>query len=139
MPSSLRFVVLLVALAVIAAPISVAVIHGQDKREARINAERMTGGDATRGKAAVRRYGCAGCHAIEAAGDASGQVGPPLSEIASHAEIAGKLPNVPDQMIFWLRHPQQVIPGNGMPDQAIAERDARDIAAYLYTLRPQAN
>jgi len=28
-----------------------------------------------------------------------------------------------------------VIPGNAMPDMGVSEGDARDIAAYLYTLR----
>jgi cytochrome c2 len=139
MPSSLRFILLLCTLAAVAAPISIAVIHEQDAREARINAEQMTHGNAERGEAAVRRYGCDGCHVIEGIGGANGQVGPALSDIASRTEIAGKFPNVPDQMILWLRHPQQMIPGNGMPDQAIGERDARDIAAYLYTLRTPAN
>jgi cytochrome c2 len=139
MPSSLRFILLLCACAVVAAPISVAVIHRQDVREARINAEQMTHGDVERGKAAIRRYGCGSCHAIQGVSGADGQVGPPLSEIASRAQIAGKLPNLPDQMTLWLRHPQAVIPGNGMPDQAIPERDARDVAAFLYTLRRPAN
>jgi cytochrome c2 len=139
MPSSLRFVLLLATIAIIAAPVSVAVIHHQDVRAARISAEQMTHGNADRGEAAVSRYGCGGCHSISGASGAKGQVGPPLSEIAAHSEIAGKLANVPDNMILWLRHPQDIVPGNGMPDQGIGDADARDIAAYLYTLRPPAN
>jgi cytochrome c len=38
-------------------------------------------------------------------------------------------------MVRWIRDPQQVVPGNAMPDMAINQPDARDIAAYLYTLR----
>lgn len=135
MPSSLRFILLLSALAVIAAPISIATIHEQDVREARVNAEQMTHGNAHRGKLAFRRFGCGGCHEAELGSGANGQVGPSLSGIASRTEIAGKLSNTPDHLMLWIRHPQQVIPGNGMPDQGIGEADARDIAAYLYTLR----
>lgn len=135
MPSSLRFVLLLIVTAAIAAPISIAVVHGQDVSAARINAEAMTHGDSARGKAAIRRHGCGACHSIAGINDADGQVGPPLATIASRTEIAGVLPNQPDQMIRWLRHPQAVLPGNGMPDLGLSEAEARDIAAYLYTLR----
>ena len=139
MPSSLRFVLLLSALAVVSAPVAVVVIHKQDVHAARINAEQITHGNVDRGKAAIQRYGCGGCHAITGISGADGQVGPSLAKIAAQAELAGKLPNTPDAMIIWLRHPQEVVPGNGMPDLGIGDADARDIAAYLYTLRPQAN
>jgi cytochrome c2 len=35
-------------------------------------------------------------------------------------------------MVRWLMHPQALIPGTGMPELGMTERDARDIAAYLY-------
>jgi cytochrome c2 len=31
--------------------------------------------------------------------------------------------------------PQRIVPGNAMPDMGLNERQARDIAAYLYTLQ----
>lgn len=34
----------------------------------------------------------------------------------------------------WLREPQRVNPDSAMPDLGVSERDARDMAAYLYTL-----
>jgi hypothetical protein len=49
--------------------------------------------------------------------------------------IAGILRNTPDALIAWLRNPQTVVPGNAMPNMGLSESDARDIAAYLYTLR----
>lgn len=49
--------------------------------------------------------------------------------------IAGKLSNAPGNMVRWLRDPQAVVPGNAMPDQDLTEQEARDIAAYLYTLQ----
>jgi len=135
MPSSLRFILLLSAMAVIAAPISIAVLHEQDVRAARINAEGMTGGRSDRGEAAFHRLGCGGCHEAAIGSGANGRVAPSLAGIASRAEIAGKLPNTPEHMVRWIRHPQAIIPGNGMPDQGIGDADARDLAAYLYTLR----
>jgi cytochrome c1 len=38
-------------------------------------------------------------------------------------------------MVTWLRHPQSVVPNNAMPDLGLGENDARDITAYLDTLK----
>jgi cytochrome c1 len=49
--------------------------------------------------------------------------------------LAGILQNSPEHMIAWLRNPQVIDPLSAMPTLGVTERDARDIAAYLYTLR----
>jgi cytochrome c1 len=67
---------------------------------------------------------------------ANGLVGPPLGTIGERTYLAGQLPNNADNMIRWIRFPQSVESGTAMPDLNVTERDARDIAAYLYTLRP---
>jgi cytochrome c2 len=97
-------------------------------------AEQMTGGDSEMGKLLMTRYGCTSCHEASGIMSARGVVGPSLSGIASRSLIAGKLTNTPDHMILWLRVPQRVSPGSGMPDLGVSERDAKDLAAYLYTL-----
>lgn len=135
MPSSLRFVLLLFGLAAVSAPFSVYFIERQDWQQARVTAEALTGGNVDAGEAAAMRYGCGGCHQIPGVSGAQGRVGPSLKGVAVRTEIAGKLPNQPDKLMLWLRHPQAVIPGNGMPEMGVTDRDARDIAAYLYTLR----
>jgi hypothetical protein len=38
-------------------------------------------------------------------------------------------------MVRWLRNPQTYDPDGAMPDLGVTERDARDIAAYLATLK----
>jgi cytochrome c1 len=38
-------------------------------------------------------------------------------------------------MTAWLRDPQAIVPGNAMPNVGLTEKDARDVAAYLFTLR----
>jgi len=38
-------------------------------------------------------------------------------------------------MMRWLQHPQQIDPKNAMPDMGVTDQDARDLAAFLYTLR----
>jgi zinc transporter ZupT len=57
------------------------------------------------------------------------------SAIGTRGFIAGVLPNTPQNMVRWLRHPQAVSPKSAMPDLGVTEPDARDIAAYLSTLR----
>jgi cytochrome c1 len=49
--------------------------------------------------------------------------------------IAGRLPNTAANLIRWVQHPQQIAPGALMPEMNVTEQDARDLAAYLYTLR----
>ena len=61
--------------------------------------------------------------------------GPPLTRIGDRTYIAGMLRNTPANLVRWIREPQAVIPGNAMPNMGVSEADARDIAAYLYTLR----
>jgi cytochrome c1 len=38
-------------------------------------------------------------------------------------------------MMTWIREPQRVLPGNAMPNTGLTEEQARNITAYLYTLR----
>ncbi|HEU4958933.1 MAG TPA: c-type cytochrome [Sphingomonas sp.] len=133
MSASLRFLVLLAGLAFVSGVAAIIVRHHQTTHQAKVTAEQLTGGDAAAGKAAILRYGCGACHEIPGIPGAQGRVGPSLDGFALRAEIAGRLSNDPSRLMRWLRHPQQVSPGNGMPDQGIGERDARNIAAYLYT------
>jgi putative membrane protein len=91
--------------------------------------------DVDRGRAAIKRYGCGSCHNIPGITGAQGLVGPPLGEIASRVYIAGVLPNEPANMVRWLENPPGVDDKTAMPNMGVTPRDARDIAAYLYTLR----
>jgi cytochrome c1 len=135
MPPELRFVLILSALTAVAGAVSVFGIYRQDGTQTRLHAEAMTGGKVDAGKAAIARYNCGACHRIPGIDGATGAGGPALNGIAVRAQLAGVLANNPENLSHWLRHPQQVLPGNGMPDQGVSEREARDIAAYLYTVR----
>jgi cytochrome c2 len=77
---------------------------------------------------------CASCHRVPGVPGATGDVGPSLQGIARQQIIAGKLPNTRANMIRWLMHPQQVVPGNAMPEMGLTQEQARKIVAYLYTL-----
>jgi cytochrome c1 len=37
-------------------------------------------------------------------------------------------------MVHWIQYPQQVDPLSAMPGLGVSDQEARDIAAYLYTL-----
>lgn len=94
----------------------------------------VTGGDIESGRQMIEFYDCGSCHAIPGIREADGVVGPPLDFWSRRSFIAGAVPNQPDQLIRWLMDPQSVEPGTAMPDLGITEPEARDMAAYLYSL-----
>lgn len=98
-------------------------------------AAQAQGTNPQRGAALIQTYGCGVCHAVPGVRNAVGMVGPPFAELAQRGYVAGMLRNTPDNLVTWLRSPQSIVPGNAMPDMGVSEQDARDIAAYLYTLR----
>lgn len=95
----------------------------------------LSGASPDRGRVAIRHYGCGSCHNIPGVTGASGMVGPPLGQVSQRVYIAGVLPNEPDNMVTWIENPPGVDPKTAMPNMGVTVRDARDIAAYLYTLR----
>ena len=98
-----------------------------DEHAAAVNAER--------GKRAFLQYGCATCHDIPGVVGADAPVGPPLANMGQRGAIAGLLANNPENMVRWIREPQRLHPGSAMPDLGVKEPDARDMAAYLYSLQ----
>ena len=94
----------------------------------------VQGGDPALGKQAIDNFGCVSCHSIPGMAEADAHVGPPLDAWADRRYIAGLLPNEPDNLIAWIINPQRFEPGTAMPTLGVSEEEARDIAAYLYTL-----
>jgi len=95
----------------------------------------VANGNPDRGKVAIQRYGCGSCHTIPGVGGANGTVGPPLEFWSKRTYIAGEVANTPDFLVRWIEVPQAIEPGTAMPNLGVPEGSARDIAAYLYTLR----
>ena len=120
-------------LVLIALVVCVAGCIGRDAD--RNDAVTLTGGDPDKGRAAIGRYGCGSCHDIPGIRSARGTVGPPLGRIAVRSYLTGRLSNTPTNMVRWIQHPQHVERGTAMPEMGVTEDDARDIAAFLYTLR----
>jgi cytochrome c oxidase assembly factor CtaG/cytochrome c2 len=95
----------------------------------------LTGGDPARGRAIVATYGCDTCHTIPGVRTATARVGPPLDGVATRVYIAGHVPNTPGNLQDFIRNPHRHDPLTVMPEAGVTEQDARDLAAYLYTLR----
>jgi cytochrome c len=95
----------------------------------------IVSGDPERGRAAVDRVACVACHEIPGVRGRSGRVGPPLAGFAGRAMIAGAVPNRADVLAAFVRNAPSIVPQTGMPPLPLDEQDARDIAAFLYTLR----
>lgn len=87
---------------------------------------------AARGREAIERVGCGACHTIPGIGWPRGKVGPGLDGLAERALIAGRLPNRPDVLAAYVRNAPALVPNSAMPAMPITDREALDIAAYLY-------
>ena len=92
-------------------------------------------GDAARGVLLLQSYGCAACHEIPGVPNARGTIGPSLDRLGRRVYVAGVLANAPQELARWIRAPESIKPGTGMPNVNATERDATDMAAYLYRLR----
>lgn len=109
---------------------------GCDLAPVPLNTKYVDGGDAERGLTllATGVHGCAACHAIPGIRFPKGNVGPPLDGMAGRSLIAGHLPNKPGVLVAFLQDPPALAPQTGMPNVGLSTEQARDIAAYLYTL-----
>ncbi len=94
----------------------------------------LSGADPDRGAELFISYGCGTCHTVPDLGGARGTVGPNLREFARRSFIAGQVANVPDNLVQWIVVPESIAPGTAMPTIGVSEEDARQIAAFLYTL-----
>ena len=92
-------------------------------------------GDPNRGKQLIEQYGCTSCHIVPGIAGPKGMVGPSMEHIASRQIIAMKLPNTQPNMTAYIQNPQMTDPQNAMPNLGVKPDEARDIVAYLYTLK----
>jgi cytochrome c len=121
---------------VVVAAVAGAAFNQLDARvrlEARARA--LTGGDPQAGREHIERRPCGGCHQIPGVPGAAGKVGPSLKAFSGRIYIGGRQRNTPANLVAWIENPHATDPQNVMPPMGIGEREARDIAAYLYTLQ----
>lgn len=98
-------------------------------------ARNVYGADASHGAQLMVLHGCGACHTIPGVTGADGSVGPDLGGLADRAYVGGVLPNEPGGLVRWLVNPTTYAPNTAMPDLGVTEAEARDMAAYLFTLR----
>jgi cytochrome c2 len=97
-------------------------------------AVRITGGNPMDGREAMKQYGCRTCHTVRGVEGATAKVGPELNGLRDRMTIAGKIPNSPENLMQWIRFPHSIDPHTAMPNMSVTEQDAKNIAAYLYSL-----
>ena len=93
------------------------------------------GGNPENGKLLLRQFACGSCHDIPGVVAAPGKVGPPRGGVGRRVYLAGVLPNTPERMAQFIRAPQNADPRSAMPDLGVTEEHARDMVAYLYSLK----
>jgi len=94
----------------------------------------IMGADADRGLAVMDRVGCTACHATPGVDWPRGLAGPSLHGFADSPMIAGQFPNRPDVLIRFIKDAPSMASATAMPAMPLTDAEARDVAAYLYTL-----
>jgi cytochrome c2 len=92
-------------------------------------------GDAKAGRAAMLAYDCGVCHRIPGVRGALGRVGPPLARFGNRIYITGRFANTEPMLTRWIVDPPALAPSTAMPAVGVDEADARNMAAYLLSLR----
>jgi mono/diheme cytochrome c family protein len=108
--------------------------YWQTQHRANQKAVQLTGGNPKVGRMLMRQFGCAGCHTVSGVPGGVGRVGPQLDTVSRQVYIAGVLTNTPDNLVQWIVDPKAANPRSAMPRTGITEAQARDVAAYLYSL-----
>lgn len=87
------------------------------------------------GRRVIEAFECGVCHTIPGITGAHGVVGPPLANFRRRSFIGGTLPNRPELLVLWIRNAPRFAPRTAMPAfPTMTDRQALDVAAYLYTL-----
>jgi len=119
--------------AILASFLLAAILCGCDAHESEAVAAHDIG-NPEQGARLIHRVSCGACHSIPGIPGAHGHVGPPLAGFARRIYIAGVLPNTPTNLVRWVINPPAIAPTTAMPVLGLTPHDARDVAAYLYTL-----
>jgi cytochrome c oxidase subunit II len=94
-----------------------------------------TTGRAAAGRSLFMNAQCASCHTI-AGTSAQGTVGPNLTHVGSRTSLAAaEIPNTPKWMAAWIRDPQNIKPGDRMPDLGLSSPEISDLVTYLESLK----
>jgi cytochrome c oxidase subunit II len=77
---------------------------------------------------------CVNCHTV-AGTSAKGTFGPDLTHLMSRQTLgSGVMQNTAEHLRHWIRDPQDVKPGNLMPNMQLSDREVDQVREYLTTL-----
>jgi cytochrome c oxidase subunit 2 len=84
---------------------------------------------------ALIEYRCGLCHTVR--GTEAGAISAPdLTHLMSRRTLAaGTLLNNPGNLVGWIQNPQNIKPGNLMPNQFLSAQQSSDALAYLESLK----
>lgn len=92
--------------------------------------------DAARGKTLAGQYGCNVCHITPGLEGPQGVLGPSLEGLGTRPKIAdGTVDNTPENLAKYIESPRTLYPDGTMPALGMSTDEARDIAAFLLTLK----
>jgi cytochrome c2 len=99
----------------------------------------LTGGDPNAGREKIILHDCHSCHVIPGVPVNRDSKGPALKHWSRQSKIAGKWPNTPDNLQDFIEHPERMLHGKGLKNEmtmsTVKAADAKDIAAYLFSLQ----
>jgi cytochrome c2 len=130
----MRAVAIIVTSLAIGATVAAGYFEFDHQRVGATEAAVWTGGNPLQGRKKVAEYGCIACHDIPTFRGTTPHVGPPLAGFRNRAYIAGVLENKPEHLIAFVKDARHVLPQGAMPNLGVKDQDAKDIAAFLYTL-----
>ncbi|WP_439536906.1 c-type cytochrome [Methyloversatilis sp.] len=93
--------------------------------------------NAAEGRQLVTAKGCVACHTFPDVTWPRGGLGPSLEDFGRQGLIAGRLPNQPGVLMQFVRNAPGLVPGTAMPAILMTDQEARDVTAYLLTLKPR--
>ena len=93
--------------------------------------------DTARGRQLVSAKGCVACHTFPDVKWPRGGLGPSLENFGRQGLIAGRLSNQPGVLMRFIRNAPALVPGTAMPATSMTDQEARDVTAYLLTLKPR--
>lgn len=80
----------------------------------------------------VFQKSCIGCHAI---GGQGGKVGPNLTNFGDRELVVGIKTNNKEELEKWIKNPQEVKPGNKMPQVQLTPEQLSSVVEYLGSLK----
>lgn len=80
----------------------------------------------------VFQKSCLGCHAV---GEQGGKVGPNLTNFGDRDLVAGIRANNKEELEKWIKSPQDVKPGNKMPQVPLTDEQVSSVVEYLSSLK----